>query len=55
MSSMIYKDVFLTLEETTVRSIEVDVGGVSTGECMSKLAIEDLSFFVVPLVHRYRC
>jgi hypothetical protein len=55
MSSLRDKEVFLTAKETMVQSIEVEVGGVSMGECMLKLAIEDLAFFVVPSVQRYRC
>ena len=46
------KEAFLATEETTIRSFEVGVGGVSMGECMSKLAVEDLEFLVIPSVHR---
>jgi hypothetical protein len=39
------------MEETTIGSFEVGVGGVSIGECVSKLAVENLAFLVIPLVH----
>jgi hypothetical protein len=33
MSCLRDKEAFLTVKETTVQSIEVEVGGVSMGEC----------------------
>jgi hypothetical protein len=55
MSCLRDKEVFLTTKETTVWSIEVEIGGVSMGECISKMEIEELAFFVIPSVQRYRC
>jgi hypothetical protein len=44
--------VFLAAEETNIRNFEAGVGGVSMGECMLKLAVEDLAFLIVPSVHK---
>jgi hypothetical protein len=46
------KEAFLATEETTIQSFEAWVGWVSMGECMSKMVVEDLAFFIVPSVHR---
>jgi hypothetical protein len=54
MSPLRDKEAFLAAEETTIGSFEVGVGGVSMGECMSKLAVEDLAFLIIPSVHRAR-
>jgi hypothetical protein len=55
MSCLRDKEAFLIVKETMLWSIEVEVGGVSMGECMSKLDIEELALFVVPSVKIYRC
>jgi hypothetical protein len=38
MFSLRDKEVFLAAKKTTIGSFEVRIGGVSMGECMSKLA-----------------
>jgi hypothetical protein len=48
MSSLRDKEAFLAVEEMTIGSFEVGIGGVRMGECMSMLAMEDLAFLIVP-------
>jgi len=45
-------EAFIVVEETMIQNSKVGVGGVSMDECMSKLAMEDLAFLVVPSIHR---
>jgi hypothetical protein len=52
MSPLRNKEVFLAVEEMTIGRFKVGIGRVSMGECMSKLAVEDIAFFIVPSVHR---
>jgi hypothetical protein len=52
MSPLRDKEAFLAAEETTIGSFEVGIGRVSMGECMSKLAMEDFAFLVIPSIHR---
>jgi hypothetical protein len=44
------KETFHAAKETTIGSFEVGIGGVSMGKCMSKLAMEDLAFLIIPSV-----
>jgi hypothetical protein len=48
------KEMFLAAEEMMIGSFEVGVGGVSMGECVSKLAMEGLAFLLIPSVRRAR-
>jgi hypothetical protein len=52
MSFLRDKEAFLVAEEMTIGSFEVGIRGVSMGECMSKLVVEDFAFLVIPSIYR---